>query len=492
LLQSYWSDRAQGCVNPVDTPPLLSDVSPAVAPVTGGLKALVTGFRLNYFGTLAGTLTDHTGRVTPITLGCSGGNTCAFIAPPNPQGTYALSLTRNRFTSDNTLSFDYVPVISSISKSSGSPGDAVVITGSGLFYGQTAVNFGPYPGQGVNCAVDGTSCYVGVPLGKGPVVVTATVYPNTGASVETTVSGVPFTYNVPAIATITPASGPITGGTSFAITGTGFDPNAATDGSMQILFEGVPAQGVFCSTNTYCTGTTPAGARGPAHVVATVFGVSSVRPSPVRFTYNPFPKVVTLDLLTSNVPPGYLSLDGYAPTGGATVKLTAVPAGRIQIPTTVTVAGGATDVHFPVTIWPSRTSVLVYVTADYAQSEAYQYIQVTPSPPLTLWFDHTGLAPQLGLGQSLTGTVQLNHRAPAGGVWVTISASDPTGLTFPVRVKIPQHAFSKQFTVTNDSVATPRLVTFTATQGKHVSNDTIEMSPPAIKPPPVCVGLGCS
>jgi hypothetical protein len=80
----------------------------------------------------------------------------------------------------------------------------------------------------------------------------------------------------PAIASLSPATGPITGGTAVTATGTGFT------GATGVTVGGVAATVLTGITDTTVTFTTPASVAGPANVVVTAAsGVSA----PSVFTY---------------------------------------------------------------------------------------------------------------------------------------------------------------------------------------------------------------
>ncbi|MBQ1017475.1 IPT/TIG domain-containing protein [Micromonospora sp. D93] len=82
----------------------------------------------------------------------------------------------------------------------------------------------------------------------------------------------------PTAATISPDEGPQSGGQTVTITGTGFIPGGTT-----VTFDGVPATGVTVApAGTSLTAVTPAGAVGPASVVAST--VNGTAP-PLGYTY---------------------------------------------------------------------------------------------------------------------------------------------------------------------------------------------------------------
>src|ERR1700743_551479 len=82
----------------------------------------------------------------------------------------------------------------------------------------------------------------------------------------------------PAVASISPSSGPVAGGTSVTLTGTGLT------GATGVTVGGVAATGLQVASDTSLTFTTPASAAAPAAVVVTTpAGVSG---SATTFTFS--------------------------------------------------------------------------------------------------------------------------------------------------------------------------------------------------------------
>ncbi|WP_182067209.1 IPT/TIG domain-containing protein [Curtobacterium sp. ME12] len=106
-------------------------------------------------------------------------------------------------------------------------GQTVIITGSG-FGDDTTVTFGGVPATGVTVAADGESLTAVTPAGTaGP---TTVVVANGGSS-----DTLPYTYVAPAVTRLAPARGPVAGGNTVTITGTGLQ---AAD---EVRFGGTPA-----------------------------------------------------------------------------------------------------------------------------------------------------------------------------------------------------------------------------------------------------------
>src|SRR3989442_6648892 len=119
---------------------------------------------------------------------------------------------------------------------------------------------------------------VTAPAGCGLVDVTVTTPSGTSA----TSSSDQFTYtaNGPQICKLSVSSGPAAGGQAFTLSGSGFQ-----SGSTSVLFKGIAATGVSCST-TSCGGMTPAGVGGPGNVQVELLP-SGPFSNAVSYTYIP-------------------------------------------------------------------------------------------------------------------------------------------------------------------------------------------------------------
>jgi hypothetical protein len=185
----------------------------------------------------------------------------------------------------------------------------VTITGTG-FSGSVSVQFGTTPAPAVTV--------------NSPIQITATSPPG-GGTVDVTVSNLAgtsatsaadrFGY-IPAVTGISPASGPVTGGTAVTITGAGFT------GATSVHF-GTANAAMTVNSDTQITATSPPGAR-PGVVGVTVTGPAGTSTSSAanQFTYLP-------------------AVTGVSPNRGFTTGGDSV---------TITGAGftGASSVHFGV------------------------------------------------------------------------------------------------------------------------------------------------
>jgi hypothetical protein len=157
-------------------------------------------------------------------------------------------------------------------------GTSVMITGT-AFAGASAVHFGA---AAASFVVNSSSS------------ITATAPPGTAGSADVTVTGPGgtsatgkadlFKYKPPTVIAVSPGTGPIAGGTTVTIAGSGFAFGAGTE----FKFGKVAATGVSCASSTSCTATAPAVAKAAAVDVIAVVGKAKSKKAPPgdRFTYS--------------------------------------------------------------------------------------------------------------------------------------------------------------------------------------------------------------
>jgi subtilase family serine protease len=237
------------------------------------------------------------------------------------------------------------PLISSYSPTTGpaSGGTELTIKGIG-FIGVEKVNFSGTAGTHLTIHSD-TELTVETPVASSGTALIDLVTP-----ASTALAAVLYTYQMPSITSIAPAMGPTTGGTAVAINGAGLG-NSKTS----VMFGGLAATAVNCTSPTYCTMKSPAHAAGPVLLTVKVDGFTSA-PSTAQFTYIVYPKLtgispasgkagdtVTLtgsgfipaDVVGTGSNPTTFSFSGQAATGvncTSTTKCTAIvpPSGYTQ------------------------------------------------------------------------------------------------------------------------------------------------------------------
>ncbi len=203
----------------------------------------------------------------------------------------------------------------------------------------------------------------------------------------------------------------------------------------------------------------------PVKITARANGVSVIQPL----------TVVPASLMSLTVSPssvrgggsdsvtGTVLLDGPAPARGAVVTLTSSNPSVVTVPATVTVAGGALFVKFPVTTSAVASSTDVTITASYSHSSKQAVLTVTG-----IVLTDLSVRPATVKGNSttvVTGTVTLSAAAPAGGVVVAITSSQSTLVTVPATVTVPAGATFATFTVNHYGVTATINATISATLG---------------------------
>jgi len=193
------------------------------------------------------------------------------------------------------------PTVSSVIPSSGptSGGTSIIISGSN-FSGTTAVNFGATPATGVT--VDSpTQITATAPAGAaGTVDITVT----TAGGTSVTNAADQYTYvAAPTVTSMSPTSGPATGGTTVTITGTNFS------GARAVTFGGTMASGYTVNSTTQITATAPAGT-GTVDVRVITAGGTSATSAADQYTYVAAPTVTSMSPTSGSA------------TGGTTVIIT--------------------------------------------------------------------------------------------------------------------------------------------------------------------------
>jgi probable HAF family extracellular repeat protein len=156
---------------------------------------------------------------------------------------------------------------------------------------------------------------------------------------------------------------------------------------------------------------------------------------------------------------GKVVLSGNAPAGGAVVQLTNTN-GAAHAPATVTVPAGTSASTFTMTTDRVTANTVGNVTASYGGVSQALRLTVRPLRVQTLTL---GPNPVRG-GMQVTGTIVLECAAPAGGVLVSLSSSNPVvaGPT-GARVAIPAGATSGTFAIKTSDVAASTNVSIHAT-----------------------------
>ena len=250
----------------------VSGISPDIGFVAGGQSTTISGCGF----TGAGTVTVAFGAGAPVTVVPSSDSSLAVTTPAvGSPGAVTVTVATSSPAASATTSFTYVspPAISSIVPTSGPSGggNSVLITGTDLSPPEstTAASFGA-TGATVS-HVTNTSLVATAPSGAGTVAVTVTVtLPGSDSATSTGVHNYVY-VPAPTVTSVSPTSGPVSGGTDVTVTGTDFLPGARvffgpSDGSSNLSAD-LPAIPTEWLSATSLLVTSPPGVVGATNVV---------------------------------------------------------------------------------------------------------------------------------------------------------------------------------------------------------------------------------
>jgi hypothetical protein len=273
--------------------PTITQLSPKSGTVAGGTQLRITGRGFTGVpGALCSTVITHLliGGTAVSNCVYEGPNTIVAITPPHPLGKVDVALTvgtkTSPATSDSEFEYTQGPTITGLSPSFGPPsgGNTIVIAGVNFILKDanlydvpvSEVLFGGTPAASF-VVESSTRIVATAPPGAGTVHVTLK-HPLAGLSQFTTAANYGYSAG-PLIASISPDSGPVVGGTVVTITGTGFLPGATVKfGANQATFATVVSP-------TRIDVTSPPGA-GVVDVVVTVNANASPPGPQARFSYS--------------------------------------------------------------------------------------------------------------------------------------------------------------------------------------------------------------
>ncbi len=265
--------------------PTISSVTPDSGPTAGGTSVVIAGTNL-------ADATSVTVGGTAATVTADTATSITATTPAGSAGAANVVVTTAGGSVSDTGGFTYVaaPTVSSVTPNKGpvAGGTSVVIAGTNLADATSVTVGGTAATVTADTATSITATTPAGTAGAADVVVTTA-----GGSVTDTGG---FTYvAAPTISSVTPAQGPLTGGTSITIAGT----NLANATSVTV---GGTAATVTADTATSITATTPAGSAGAANVVVTTAG------GPVTdtgaFTYQSAPTITSVTPNTGSIAGG--------------------------------------------------------------------------------------------------------------------------------------------------------------------------------------------
>ena len=324
--------------------PSITGISPASGPKTGATSVTITG------SGFTGATKVAFGTVAATSFTVVNDTTITATSPVESPATVNIKVTTPDGVSPSVAAdqFTYLgPVVTAISPTSGpiAGGATVTVTGSG-FTGATKVAFGTLAGQNLDVVNDHTILVTSPAEGPGTVAIRVTTPDGQSAAVTADL----YTYVGPVLTSISPTSGPMTGGTTVTVTGSGFT------GATEVTFGSVAGKNLTVVNDTTITVTSPA--ESPATVAVRVVtpNGSSATVSGDQFTF--IGPVVT----------------AISPTGGTTAGGTTV---------TVTGSGftGATKVAFGTLAGKNLTVVNDHTITVTSPAEAAGTVAIRVTTP---------------------------------------------------------------------------------------------------------------
>jgi len=262
--------------------PTISRVDPAIGPAIGGTTVHLYGLAFDpamkvYFDNDE----SRNGYVS-----CDDTTRCT-VRSPGGRGKVHIWVRANGLESsrtDENAAFVYADfpsvsaVVPAIGPATGETPVTIVGTNFSTQPGATQFSFGPNAAKNISCA-SSTRCTASSPGGLLSVDVTATVNnlrsePNPGDK---------FGY-VPVITSISPSSGPQSGGTSVTINGVGFADYRQWFTASNVSFGTAAAKSFTCLSSTTCSAVSPTGS-GVVDVHVTADILTSDPVSADQFTY---------------------------------------------------------------------------------------------------------------------------------------------------------------------------------------------------------------
>ncbi|MGW2181831.1 IPT/TIG domain-containing protein [Streptomyces sp. NPDC001732] len=324
-------------------PPVVSFISPAQGPVSGGTTVVITGTGLT------GATAVRFGAAGAVSYTVVSATQITAVTPAGSTGPVLVTVTTPGGTSNATVTFTYVlaplPAVTGLSPSGGPTGGGttVTVTGTG-FSGATQVRFGSVSALSFSVVSPSQITALSPPGPAGAVPVTVTTPAGTSAAAPASYF---FYVPAPVLTALSPGAGPAAGGNTVELTGQNLsNATAVRFGVLPAVFNSVSATGISAVAPAGAgvvavTVTTPGGtsnslayAYAGAPVLSSVFPSSGPASGITVVTLTGTGLATATDVEAAGVPVGFTVLSDTELTA-------AIPPGAAgDVPVQVTTAGG--------------------------------------------------------------------------------------------------------------------------------------------------------
>jgi hypothetical protein len=361
----------------IEAVPTVSGLSPNVGPSAGGTVVTITGTgfvpssTVSFNGVAATNVTYDSSTQLTATSPANNSISSNTTVPVTVTNTFGTGPASN--APANEFTYEVAPDPTNINPSAGptTGGQSFTLTGTD-FGPDSTVTFGTAPATNVDVASNGDTI-TGLTPAHLPGGVTATVTDAGGAA------GVSYTYSTPSVSVtnMAPDVGPIAGGTTVTITGSGFTGTVAAG----VLFGATPAGSTGFSVNgagTVITVVSPAHAAGIVDVTVNNGSATSPAVAADQFTFEGTPAITppTTGGLTPNYGPlaggTLVTITGSGFGPDATVAFGGHQGTNVQVAS----GGGSLTVDAPTGDAVGGVLVSVSDAGGTSNTETYTYLGV--------------------------------------------------------------------------------------------------------------------
>lgn len=168
---------------------------------------------------------------------------------------------------------------------------------------------------------------------------------------------------------------------------------------------------------------------------------------------------------------GTVTLPQAAPAGGVVVTLSS-SSSAAKVPASVTVPAGAASATFSIPTTPVAANVTATITASFSGTTASANLTIKVPNISRVTLNPTTVVG----GTSSKATVNLNGKAPAGGIVVNLSSNNAAA-GVPASVTVPAGAATASFAVSTSSVSANVIATISGTTSTATRSAALTITP---------------